>query len=80
MFSFFTMVLGNVLLHIFQYVPNRSQFSRNKNESFKPKLSQFQETFSTGLNYQFLVQLSYFKNVFSTILTTIWHIQPFLIP
>ena len=74
------MVLSNISWHISEHVFNGAQFYRNKNESFKPKLLSFQETFNTGGNYQFLVQLSYFLNIFLIILTTVWNIKTFLIP
>ena len=40
---FYTMVHSNIIMFIFEYVSNRSEFSRNKNEN--------QETYSTGSNY-----------------------------
>ena len=40
------MVHSNILRCTFEYVSNSSQFFSKKNESFKPKLLQFQETFS----------------------------------
>ena len=47
-----------ILWHIFEYGSNKSQFSRNKDESV------LQETFSTDPNYQLLVQLRVFKKRF----------------
>ena len=39
----------------------KTEFSTNRNESFKAKSSKFQETFSTDPNYQLLVQLRILK-------------------
>ena len=58
------MVHSNILWHIFEYVSNMSQFSRNKNDHFKPRLLQFQETVNTGSKFFILVQQCTFKKCF----------------
>ena len=77
----YIIVHSNILRRIFEYVSDMSQISRNKNESFKPKLLLFLETVSTGLktlDHRTTVRTS--RNVFLPILTTIWSIKVFLIP
>ena len=71
------MVHSNILWHIFEYGSNRSQFSRNKNENFKPRLLQFQETVSMSVLVQTFGSLcnsAYLKNTFLTILIAVWNV------
>ena len=70
------MLHGNNIWHRFEYVSDRSQFSRNKNESFKPNCYDFKKLSVLGQTISFFYND---KNVFSTILKAVWNVKVFLI-